>query len=937
MLSGVKVWNGAVVKFENIYHEDPYGSSLPRMNRAYILGGKGEQTYFTGSLASTGLSVAVHDLSWMPQYYGAPSDAVANTTNVYEYVILPQDYNRASTAASAYVPGVQQNQYELVDISGYSSDGNLYFGSAGRNLSGSTAPAGTQWPAGSVIEQFGNGFAGAVELDDVHINQVQGPQASGGWAYHCDQTNIWTCGDIVVGYTPDVQNPTSNPATNAVGFFSALGDPNDPIPTAFISLRLRNVEMFNNSINPYIGQIATHRFTNIQIQGGSRLSSLESTAAVVGTAAGKQLSIAQVTGGSVVSAPYYSNGTLAGTTVTLPDISEYWDAPSGFFSKKAQVFGPYAQYGNYMNGEQYQNQYCLFDTPATDGQHVLNRFCTGGGPGNTSNNYAGSGGGIEYDSWNGTAWSSLFRVFGQNGTGTLTAGVPATFASSLSTAGNFSAQGTATISGALTASGAAKVGGALTASVLNGAITVDGTTYTTLNQAWTAAVAAATGTGKNQTIWLAPGAYPVTATMNEPTNGACVSVLGSGGTTMGANIASTATTLTLSTSLGGDVFFLGNAVLTEGCIFRDLNILANGRATHGFEFQWHRGLVIENVNVNDTTAEGILLGETSGTHQAGSLLRNVTVSYSTTKFTPANRPLYGVHLLPTAIDSYMHTIIVRNAQVAAVFNEGTGNIGYGVHGFGYPYTCTTAPCSNTTGSGSSASASYASNYVVYDTGGGGSVWTDTYADSPAVAAFYLGANGIEIHGGHVQWPDFTSFPSANLAYVAAGVTNNIMIADMDCLGMSNTVNWITYAAAAGLPPTFSSVHHLTGCGNYYQALEPATTTGYSSGGANINDPSGAIPRVVGVAAGAGVELRGFFGADVHGLPGRCVQRACVGADAVLQHHGAGDDQVGGWDCLVDGDQYCLNAGVDGREQECADECGERGADADAAELLHATG
>jgi hypothetical protein len=61
--------------------------------------------------------------------------------------------------------------------------------------------------------------------------------------------------------------------------------------------------------------------------------------------------------------------------------------------------------------------------------------------------------------------------------------------------------------------------------------------------------------------------------------------------------------------------------------------------------------------------------------------------------------------------------------------------------------------------------------------------------------------------------------------------------------MAASVNWITYAGTAGDPPTFSSVHHLTGCGNYYEALEPAVTTGFSSGGANIDDPSGAVPRV----------------------------------------------------------------------------------------------
>ena len=102
---------------------------------------------------------------------------------------------------------------------------------------------------------------------------------------------------------------------------------------------------------------------------------------------------------------------------------------------------------------------------------------------------------------------------------------------------------------------------------------------------------------------------------------------------------------------------------------------------------------------------------------------------------------------------------------------------------------------------------------------------------------------MAIHGGHIQWPDLTSFPGANLAYVASSVTNNLLIADIDCLGMNSGVNWINYAGTAGNPPSFTSVHHLTGCGNYSQSLEPAQVTGFSSGGANINDPSGAVPRV----------------------------------------------------------------------------------------------
>ncbi len=400
-------------------------------------------------------------------------------------------------------------------------------------------------------------------------------------------------------------------------------------------------------------------------------------------------------------------------------------------------------------------------------------------------------------------------------------------------------------SGNLTVAGAIHGQSSVTGAIINGEVTVDGTTYTTLNAAWNAALAQANTTGHNQTVRLGPGTFPVTATLNEPSNGACVSLLGSGGTTVNADSSQPATTLTLSASLGGDVFYLGNTTQAQGCTFKDLNLLAGGYATHGFEMQWFRGVLIDNVTVNDTTAEGILLGEenTASGHQANFLLRNVTVSYSSAAFTPANRPAYGIHLEKTAIDSHLDNILVRNAQTAAVYNEGSGNTGYLVHGFGFPYTCTTAPCANNASSATAANASYATSYVIYDTGGSGSVWTDTYVDSPAVAGFYIGANGVEIHGGHVQWPDLTSFPAANLAYVAPAVTNNLLIADVDCLEMAAGVNWITYAGASGNPPTYASVHHLTGCGNYYQALEDANVTGYSSGGSNINDPTGAVPRV----------------------------------------------------------------------------------------------
>jgi hypothetical protein len=414
-------------------------------------------------------------------------------------------------------------------------------------------------------------------------------------------------------------------------------------------------------------------------------------------------------------------------------------------------------------------------------------------------------------------------------------------------------------------SGNTKIGGALTAASVNGEFTVDGTTYPTLNAAWTAAVNAANSTGRNQTVRLGPGTYAVTSTLSEPSNGACVDIVGSGGASTAADSTVSATTLNVSANLNGDVIFLGNAAQAQGCVFKDFTILANANATHGLELQWFRGLLIENVAVNDTTAEGILLGEssTAGGHQSGFLMRNIMVSYSASVFTPANRAAYGIHMQKTAMDSHLDTVLVRNAQVASVFNEGTGNTGYMIHGFGYPYTCTTAPCSNTAASQAASNASYATNYVIYDTGGAGSVWTDTYADSPAVAAFYVGANGTNIHGGHIQWPEMTSFPAADLAYVANTVTNGLEIADIGCLGMSSSANWITYAASSGVPPAFASVHHLTGCGNYAQALEPETTTGFTAGGASNNAPGNGAVATVWAAPKAGTPNYEAYSAQLY--------------------------------------------------------------------------
>ncbi len=778
---------------EGFYCEGFPVNGQPHMNSDIEVNGEPFSTTLTGAI--NGAAAPVASTLWAPSYANDPADAVKFGS--FPYNIYPQDYLSGSTACSAYVhtPSggcVQQGQFETVEAV-FAGDGQAHF--TQRNMSGttvSTAGGNIAWPAGSILAGQPNSNYGTLTLKSNHFESIDTPNLN--WATMCNDATDMICGSAIVGSIP---NGTTVSSTGGAGVTANASFEND---------EWWGVGGADNEATG-AGFIKVSTKGNVTAtSGGASITSGETQEAAIGQFMGN---IAP----SVV-AVQEADGTYAWTSYSNPQRGMLASNTNGPFYESA-VFGPAdANLGanpnsNYTMGHQFAGSSCTYDVAPAGQTHATYRFCMMGGPTNSTTKS-----GWEYDIWNGSAWVNGFKVSGQSNS-TANAAV----------------------------SGNSETQGALTAATINGEITVDGTTYANLNAAWTAAVALATSSGANQTIRLGPGTFPVTATMNEPANGACVNLIGSGGSTVNAGSAA-ATNLSVPSNLSGDVIFLGKTKQAQGCTFKDLVVLGATHATHAFELQWFRGLLIDNVTVNDTTGDGIDLGEATGsTHQSNFLLRNITVSYNTTLFTPATRPAYGIHLLKTAMDSHLDAVTVRNALTAGVFNEGTGNTGYLIHGFGYPYTCTTAPCSNTAASNTAANASYATNYVIYDTGGGGTVWTDTYADSPAVAGFYIGANGVSLHGGHIQWPDLTSFPSANLAYVAATVTNNMLIADIDCLGMSNSANWITYAGAAGAPPSFTSVHHLTGCGNYSQSLEPAQVTGFSSGGANINDPSGAIPRV----------------------------------------------------------------------------------------------
>ncbi len=778
---------------EGFYCEGFPANGQPHMNADLEMNGEPFSTTLTGTLSGNVAPVA--STLWAPTYINDPND-LKTFTGAFSYNLYPQDYVRGSTACSSYVKTpagncVQQGEFETTQII-FSGDGSAHV--VQRNQSGTTVPTADgniAWPAGSIIAELPLSNYGTLTANSNHFDSVDPPGPN--WATYCNDSNDLICASVIVGSIP---NGTTVASTGGAGSSANASLENDEWWGVGGPANENNGEGF----------IKVSTKGNVTATSGGALITAGETAEVMN---GQFIA----NGAPTVVAVQEADGTYAWTSYSNPQRAFLASSTNGPFYESMvdnlldPVLGANPN-SNFAMGHQFAGSSCSYDTPPAGQAHSTYRFCMKGGPGNS-----GANAGWEYDIWNGSSWVNGFSISGQNN----------------STAN-------------LSVSGTTESQGALTAAAINGEITVDGVTYPTLVAAWNAAFAQANSSGKNQAVRLGPGTFAVTATLSEPANGACISLLGSGGATVNAGSAA-ATTLSVTTNLAADVFFLGNSAQAQGCTFKDFVLLGATNATHGFELQWFRGLLIDNVTVNDTTAEGILLGEETGSHQANFLLRNVTVSYNSALFTPATRPAYGVHLQKTAIDSHLDDITVRNALAAAVYNEGTGNTGYLIHGFGFPYTCTTAPCANNTATSNASNSSYATNYVVYDVGGSGSVWTDTYADSPAVAGFYVGANGVAIHGGHIQWPDLTSFPAANLAYVAAGVTNNMLIGDVDCLGMSSSVNWITYAGTAGNPPSFTSVHHLTGCGNYSQSLEPAQVTGFSSGGANIDDPSGAVPRV----------------------------------------------------------------------------------------------
>jgi hypothetical protein len=336
MISGFKTFNSESTSLDHIYFELGY------VNAGVIVGGVPEWTVTTAAMTSSSQVVGVHNTAWMPQYYTSPGDAPTGSTSALYYVILPPDFLWGSTGASSLGGGITRGTYEVVGVAGFAGDGNLYVALNGRGASGTTALA---WPAGALVEADPVGV-NTFKVTNSHVNAQdafsQMGAAGANLTRNCDSSGVNTCAEIIAGYIPDgrwVQQRGS------------AGDGNTAPP---VDVALSNLAMFIGNAAGQ-GLVAVHSNAIVELNGVSQgLSPGEGNSAPYGA------SLRNISGGSLIQVPTYSNGHQP--LFTLEDDANHRTMSSSAGLYK-QTVGIYDGSGHTSVGDQVANEYDLMDLP----------------------------------------------------------------------------------------------------------------------------------------------------------------------------------------------------------------------------------------------------------------------------------------------------------------------------------------------------------------------------------------------------------------------------------------------------------------------------------------------------------------------------------------------------------------------------------------------
>ncbi len=336
MIGGFKTFNSGSTSVDHFYFEFGY------VNPGVVAGGVAEWTTTTAPMTTASVYVPVLSTAWMPHYYTSPSDAPTTSQGFYTYVVIPPDFVWGSTAASSLGGGVTQGTYELVGAAGFAGDGKLYLGANGRGQSGTTAIA---WPAGAMIEAVPAGI-GSFKVTNSHVNVQDSFSLMGApganLTRNCDNSGVNTCAEVIAGYVPDGR------------WVQQRWNPGDTTTAPPVSLSLSNLNMFTGSIAG-LGLIAIHSSVTLELNGFiTGLSPGEGNSVPFGS------SLNNVSAGSLVAAPTYSNGHQPLFTL-VDDANHRTVSTTGNVYK--QSVAVYDSGGHTSSGDQVANEYDLMDLP----------------------------------------------------------------------------------------------------------------------------------------------------------------------------------------------------------------------------------------------------------------------------------------------------------------------------------------------------------------------------------------------------------------------------------------------------------------------------------------------------------------------------------------------------------------------------------------------
>lgn len=355
---------GEANNIKNCYFEElSGGSNMSGDNPSIVVGRPIEHFPLAGNITSSATAIPISNMMWFPFYLDSTTDAQAAAASTFsQFAIVPNDYNPNSSSPSAVQPGVNQNQYELINVQAGAHDGNVY---ATRCASGSTIC--TSWNSGDSFMFWANFSApnasGSVTANHFHYFGPPGP----GYAWNCNDITA-PCGEIIDGYVAD-------------GVVLTATSKFPKIPGSFASLVIDGNNSFFTSatgdsghlVGSVIGSIVKSSvYTGMTTQLSQ--TTIDAQSFINGNFTGAALGI-----GFIPWPVWTSSTAVASYALNTPQMNM---ATSPSFSTSESLYdiqGSASVGGHVAVFEQFQNQKCWETTPAA-GATSYQRFCLKGGP-----------------------------------------------------------------------------------------------------------------------------------------------------------------------------------------------------------------------------------------------------------------------------------------------------------------------------------------------------------------------------------------------------------------------------------------------------------------------------------------------------------------------------------------------------------------------------